>query len=122
MATKAPAKDEAQVPEKKDPLAPIASGIDSNGLRWEDHDVFGTTYRVREITVPEWDAATDAADLGNDRINPRLRSRLELASSIVSPETTIATMDTWSRAKLLRLLTIYDRVNTLPAADDEGNA
>lgn len=100
--------------------APV-SGVDENGLRWEDTDVFGTTYRIREITVPEWDAAFDAASTGPDTINPRLRSRLELCSAIVSPVTTLNDMDNWSKAKLLRLLEAYDKINNLPPADAEGN-
>jgi len=112
-------------------LPSTASGIDESGLRWEEVSVFGTTYRVREITVEEGDTAYDAAVLPpeknmplgsqSDKFNPRLDSRLRLCSAIVSPPTSIDDIGRWSGAKLAALLYIYDRVNALPAADSEGN-
>jgi hypothetical protein len=97
-------------------------GIDENGLRWEEADVFGTTYRLREITVEESDVAFDAAQGPDKTFNPRLNQRLQLCSSILSPATTIDDIGKWGVAKLVMLLTAFDRLNTLPAADDEGNA
>lgn len=100
------------------------SGVDENGLRWEDVPFGGTTYRLREITVEEGDMAFDAAyNPEKDTVNPRLRTRLEICSSLVSPAgLTVDDIGKWGKIKWLTLLTVYERLNALPAADNEGNA
>lgn len=98
-----------------------SSGIDENGLAWEDVDVFGTAYRLREITVPESDAAFDASLNPDKTFNSRLNQRLALCSSIVSPATNMDEIERWGVRKLMRLLEVFDRLNSLPAADTEGN-
>ncbi len=124
---------EAEKPAAPKFLPPTASGVDNNGLRWEEVPIFGTTYRVREITVREGDEAYDASVLppdtrlplsaqGGDKFNPRLDSRLRLSMAIVEPVTSIDDIEGWGGSKLAALLYVYDRVNSLPAADSEGNA
>ena len=98
------------------------SGIDEDGRRWETVEVSGKTYRLRSVKVNESDAAFDASQNPDKTFNPRLNQRLLLCSSITSPATTLDDIGEWDIAKLVTLLAAYDRVNTLPAADDEGNA
>ena len=115
MTTNA-AKDEKPV------KAPNPSGVDENGLAWEDVEVFGKTYRVREITVTESDAAWDAAQNPDKTINARLNQRMQLCAAIVSPPTTLDDLGGWGVRKIVTLLDVFDRLNNLPAADTEGNA
>ena len=96
------------------------TGVDENGLAWEDVDVFGVTYRLREITVPESDAAWDAAINPDKSFNSRLNQRLSLASSIVSPTTSMDDFEKWGVRKMMKLLDVYERLNSLPPADTEG--
>lgn len=98
------------------------SGIDDKGFAWRDIRVGGETYRIRQISVEESDAAFDATyNEKTDTSNPRLRSRIELCYAIVDPVTEPPMIDRWPRAKLFALLTAFDRLNNLPAADTEGN-
>jgi hypothetical protein len=121
MATKQddPAVEAPKTPP--DPFPAIDKGVDEDGLRWEDVSVFGTTYRVREITVDESDTAFDASQNPDKTFNPRLNQRLELVASVVSPPITIDQIGKWTMVKLRALLYVHDRVNTLPAADAAGN-
>jgi hypothetical protein len=99
----------------------IVNGTE-NGLRWEEVTYEGTTYRIRQILVDEADAAYDASVQPDKSVNYRLNSRLALAASIVSPTTGVDDMGKWSNVKLAVMLSVYDRLNSLPAADAEGNA
>lgn len=101
--------------------APV-TGVDENGLAWEDVGVFGTTYRVREITVEESDTAFDAAQNPNGTFNARLNQRMQLSAAIVSPATTVDDMAKWTTKKLITIIDAFDRLNSLPPADSEGNA
>lgn len=96
-------------------------GTDENGLRWEDAEIAGTVYRVREVTVEESDTAFDASQNPDGTFNPRLNQRMLLSTSIVSPDTGLDTIARWGVAKLVALLAVYDRVNSLPPADTQGN-
>ena len=98
------------------------SGVDDNGLRWEDVPYGDTTYRLREITVDESDAAFDAAQNPDKTFNARLNQRMLLVSSIMSPATALDDIGKWGGLKYLVLLRAFDRLNTLPPADAEGNA
>lgn len=119
MAVRAP---EQPVEQKPKPLfPPIESGVEA-GLRWERVDVMGTVYRMREITVEEDDAAYDAAENPDgETINSRLQTRMMLASSIEDPKVTVDDMAEWPRLKLRAMLFVFNRLNTLPPADAEGN-
>jgi hypothetical protein len=90
------------------------------------HDIFlgeGKTYRVTRIWVKDADAAWDASQLPDDKgFNPRLNSRLRLASSIVDPATTIDDFDRLTEVELSALFRGFGRLNELPRADDSGNA
>lgn len=125
MAAKVPEKPVEEKPEEKpaerDPLAVIESGT-ADGLRWERVRIFGTVYQVREITVDEEDTAQDAADNGDDTWNTRLQSRLQLASAIMDPPTTVDEIATWPGLKRRMLNVVFARLNSLPPADAEGNA
>ena len=101
--------------------APV-TGIDENGLAWEDVEVFGTTYRIREITVEESDAAFDASQNPDKTFNARLNQRMQLSAAIVSPPTSVDDMAKWGVKKLVTVIDVFDRLNSLPAADTEGNA
>jgi hypothetical protein len=97
------------------------AGMTEDGLRWEEVDYNGTTYRIREILVEESDAAWDASqNPGGQTFNARLQSRLELSSTLVSPATTPDDIAKWPRVKLTTLLRVFDRLNTLPPASAEG--
>jgi hypothetical protein len=127
MAVKAltpPAEAEKPREPKVRPLFPaIDSGTTEHGLRWEDVDVLGEVYRLREITVDDDDAAFDAAENPDgETINARLQTRMQLAASIMSPPTAVDDMGSWPRLKLRALLFVFNRLNTLPPADAEGNA
>lgn len=100
------------------------SDVDENGLAWEDVDVFGTIYRLREITVSESDAAYDASQNADKTFNSRLNQRMQLAASIVSPPTSVDDIESgkWGVRKLVILLNAFDRLNSLPPANTEGNA
>lgn len=100
--------------------APV-TGVDDNGLAWEDVEVFGTTYRIREITVDESDAAYDASQNADKTFNARLNQRMQLSAAIVSPPTTVDDMAKWSVKKLVQIINVFDRLNSLPPADTEGN-
>lgn len=115
MTTKT-AKDEKPV------KAPNPTGVDENGLVWEDVEVFGTTYRLREITVEESDAAFDASQNPDKTFNARLNQRMQLSAAIVTPPTTVDDMAKWGVKKLVSIIDAFDRLNNLPAADAEGNA
>lgn len=123
MATKTAPEPKADE-KPKDPVyfPPIASGTDDNGLNWEDVSVFGTVYRIRQITTEEDDAAWDAAELPNDRYNNRLLARMQLVASIVSPATTLDDIGRMSKIKVQSLFYVHNRLNSLPPADTEGNA
>jgi len=97
------------------------TGIDDNGLAWEDVEVLGKTYRVREISVEESDAAFDASQNPDKTFNPRLNQRLQLASAIMDPPTTLDEISKWGIRKLVAMLNAFDGLNSLPAADTEGN-
>lgn len=115
--------DEKKPDEKPKPLFPaLASGVDENGMRWEDVDIFGTTYRVRRITVDESDEAYDASQNADGTFNARLNQRMELCAAIVSPSTDVSDIGSWDTLKLRALIFVFDRINNLPAADSEGNA
>ncbi len=102
--------------------APEASGTDDNGLAWQEVAWDGVTYRIRQITVDEGDENYDAANNEKTgRFNGRLNSRLNLASAIVSPPTSIDDMGKWPGAKLVTMLKVWDKLNLLPEADTEGN-
>lgn len=119
MAAKAA---EAEKPKPKPLFPAIGIGVDENGLRWEDVDVLGTVYRVREITVDDDDLAFDAAENPDGQtMNARLQSRMLLAAAIVSPPTTVDEMGKWSLIKLRILTFVFNRLNSLPPADAEGN-
>lgn len=105
---------------KKKAIMP--SGVDDNGLAWQDEDISGTTYRFREVTVQESDDAYDASLNEDKTFNQRLNQRLLLASSIVSPKVAVDDISKWGIRKLIAMLDAYDRINALPAADIEGNA
>lgn len=124
MAAKAPARADEKAKPEKTLWPPVASGVDEHGLRWEDVEVFGTAYRVREITVEEDDAAYDASILPDDedKINPRIQTRMQLSTAIVSPPCTIDDIAHWPRMRLRALTFVFNRLNTLPPADAEGNA
>jgi len=93
------------------------------GLRWGELDVDGDQYRLRQMTVTEGDENYDAAyNERTEKFNGRLNSRLNLAVSIVTPETSIDTMGAWPGTKLVKLLTAWDELNLLKDADAEGNA
>jgi len=93
------------------------------GLRWGELNYEGTTYRLRQVTVDEGDDAYDAAyNEQTQRFNGRLNSRLNLATSIVSPPTSIDDMGKWAGAKLVTLLRAWDELNLLKDADAEGNS
>ena len=111
-----------EAPKPKGLFPAIASGVDENGLRWEDVDIFGTVYRVRQITVDESDAAYDAAQNPDNTFNSRLNQRMELCSAIVAPLTEVGDIGAWNTLKLRALIFVFDRINNLPAADSEGNA
>lgn len=102
--------------------ASAATGVDENGLAWKDVEVFGTTYRLREITVEESDAAWDASQNPDKTWNARLNHRMQLAASIVTPPTTVDSIAKWSRKKLAFITQEFDALNDLPPADTEGNA
>lgn len=99
---------------------PATTGLTDDGLRWEDVPYNGTTYRLRELLVEEADVAFDASLNQDKTFNGRLNSRLGLCSAIVSPPTTLDEISKWPNVKLGALLAVYDRLNTLPAASDEG--
>lgn len=121
MATKK-VETPVETPAEPDLFPAVAKGIDEDGLRWEEIILYGTTYRVREITVDESDDAFDASQNPDKTYNPRLNQRLELISSIVSPTVTLDQISKWSTVKLRALLYVHGRINTLPAADASGNA
>jgi hypothetical protein len=104
----------------KTKTGPATTGLTDDGLRWEDVPYNGTTYRVRELLVPEADAAYDAALQPDKTISYRMNSRLGLCSAIISPPTTLDDISTWSNVKLGTLLAAYDRINSLPPASAEG--
>lgn len=89
-------------------------------------DIFlaeGKVYRLTRIFVSESDAAWDAAQGPEDgKFNWRLNNRLQLASSIVQPTTTIDDMDKLTAVELSALLRAFDDLNNLPPADASGNA
>ena len=124
MAEKA--RTEAQKPPEKPkpkPLfPPIAEGTGEDGLKWQDVDLFGTVYRVRELTTQEEDDAFDAAELPDDKINARLQRRLLLCSAVVSPKVQVDDIALWPGLKTRALMFVMDRINSLPPADAEGNA
>lgn len=99
----------------------LSSGVDDNGLAWQDEDIFGTTFRFREVTVQESDDAYDASLNEDKTFNQRLNQRLLLVSSIVSPKVAVDDIGKWGIRKLIAMLDAYDRINALPAADIEGN-
>lgn len=100
------------------------TGVTEDGLRWEETDYEATTYRLRQLTVDEDDAAWDASqNPGGETFNARLQSRLQLVSSVISPPSPEVTLDVigkWPRVKLLALFRLYARLNTLPPASAEG--
>lgn len=115
--------DEKPAEKPATPFPALDRGVTEDGLRWEDVDVLGTTYRVREITVEDDDAAYDAAENPDgETINARLQTRMQLQSAIMSPPTTVDDMVRWPRIKMRILLFVFNRLNTLPPADAEGNA
>lgn len=125
MAEKAKPAEAPKADEqpKEKPLFPaLDKGVDADGLRWEKVDVFGTLYTLREVTTEEEDAAFDAAELPDDKINARLQRRLLLCSSIVSPAVSVDEIAKWPGLKTRSLMWVMDRINSLPAADAEGNA
>jgi len=116
------AKTAAAEAEKPSKIFSV-TGTDENGLRWGELNYEGTTYRLRQVTVDEGDDAYDAAyNEQTQRFNGRLNSRLNLATSIVSPPTSIDDMGKWAGAKLVTLLRAWDELNLLKDADAEGNA
>lgn len=96
------------------------TGTTEDGLRWEETEYAGTTYRLREVTVEEMDTAFDAALNPDKTYNGRLQSRVALCSSIITPTTTIDDIGKWPNAKLIALLRAYDKLNVLPPASAEG--
>lgn len=114
--------DETKPDEKPKPLFPALDKGVENGMRWEDVDIFGTTYRVRQITVDESDDAYDASQNSDGTFNARLNQRMELCAAIVLPPTAVSDIGSWDTLKLRALIFVFDRINNLPAADPEGNA
>lgn len=122
---KAAAEKPVEKPAERDPFAPVASGVEG-GLRWQDHRVFGEVYRIREYTTGEEDEAWDASENpetpgGETTWNDRLRRRMLLSTSIVSPKVTLDDVTSWPSLKTRMLLLAMDRLNSLPPADAEGN-
>ena len=113
-----------KVEEKKatEPFPAKASGTDANGLRWEEVPIFGTVYRVREITVQESDDAYDVSLNDDKTFNARLNQRMELVAAIEAPSTSVDDIANWGTLKLRALIYVFDRINNLPPADTEGNA
>lgn len=126
MAAKTPEKPAEQAAEPKDPFAPVDQGVfdegDHKGLRWRDHKVFGEVFRLREYTTGEEDDAQDASENPDgETFNDRLRRRILLSTSIVSPAVTVADVAGWPSLKTRMLMVAMDRLNGLPPADAEGN-
>jgi hypothetical protein len=113
---------EPEKPKDPEPFPATDTGIDENGLRWEDVTILGTPYRFREITVPEADAAYDASQNPDKTFNARLNQRMELVACIVSPKVGLDDIEGWGVRKLRAMLYVADRLNTLSPADTEGNA
>ena len=124
MAAKAPEKPVEEKPaEKPKPfLPPVDHGVTDEGLRWEKVDILGVPYTMREVTVDEEDTAQDAADNGDVTWNTRLQTRLLLSSSIMDPPTTVDEIARWPGLKLRLVRFVFNRLNSLPPADAEGNA
>ena len=72
--------------------------------------------------MDESDAAFDASQNPDKTFNPRLNQRLELASSIVCPKTSLDDIGKMGVVKLRALLFVSQRINSLPPADEAGNA
>jgi hypothetical protein len=124
MAEKAKPAEAPKPDEKPKPkilFPPIAEGVE-DGLKWQDVEVLGTVYRVRELTTQEEDDAFDAAELPDDKINARLQRRMLLSFSIVSPKVAVEDIQAWPGLKRRCLELVMDRMNSLPPADAEGNA
>lgn len=120
---KAPEPTAEKAEEKPfDPFPPVEKGVTDEGLRWERVRIFGTVFQIREITVTEEDEAMDAADNGDDTWNNRLQSRMNIAASIMEPPTTVDDIAKWPGLKLRSVRFVFNRVNSLPPADAEGNA
>jgi hypothetical protein len=92
------------------------------GLRWEDFDIFGETYRVRQVLVSESDEAFDASMCEDGQVfNGRLNTRLLLSSAVESPAFTADDIAAWPAVRLTLVLRAYNKLNTLPPADEAGN-
>jgi len=111
-----------EAPKPKGLFPAIASGVDENGMRWEDVDILGEVYRVRQILVDESDTAYDASVNPDGTFNARLNQRMELCAAIVLPPTEVDAIGRWNTLKLRALIFVFDRINNLPPADSEGNA
>lgn len=119
MAAKTP-KDEPKSPKPGDI---VERGTLDDGRPY--HDIFlaeGKTYRLTRIWITQSDEAYDAAQTEDDKFNPRLNTRMRLAFSIVTPETTIDSLEKLTEFDLSILFRGFDRLNRLPPADDAGNA
>ena len=121
MADKA--KVEAPKPDAKPKtLFPaLDSGVDENGLRWERVDILGTLATIGELTTEQEDAAFDAAELPDDKINARLQRRLLLCDAVRDPKITVDDIGKWPGLKTRAFMLVMDRLNSLPPADAEGN-
>lgn len=120
MAPKAGAAKPA-TPKPPDLFPAIESGVEDD-RKWEVVDVLGTRFKVRQVGVDESDAAYDASENENGTFNPRLQQRLELVASVTDPKITIDDIGRWPLIRLRALLYVMNRLNSLPPADESGNA
>lgn len=92
-----------------------------DGEEYETIDVAsgGKTYTLRELSVKENDDIETASTDDKGVFNGRLNLRLCLAQSIVSPPTTVDSIEKWPGRRYLLLSRAFNKVNSLPA-DDAG--
>ena len=121
MVAKGKPEPEAVKPKEPVLFPPTASGKEGR-LKWEEVSIFGTSYRVRQITGKEDDEAWDAAEQDDGKYNNRILSRMQLAASVVTPKMGVDDFDELSKVELQALYFVHNRLNTLWPADTEGNA
>ena len=101
----------------------VGSGTLPDGRPY--HDVYldeARKYRLTRILVSESDKAYDDSLNPDETSNPRLNGRIQLAFAIVEPKTTIDDFEKLTAVDLQALFRGFNRLNTLPPADNEGNA
>lgn len=79
----------------------------------------GKTWVLRELSVKENDDIEDASTDEKGKFNGRLNLRMCLATSIVSPATTIDQIGKWPGKRYLALSRAFNQVNSLPP-DEAG--